>query len=159
MALPQIFLIVGACLIQQVTVLTADRLLRWNFMKRQLASGLLGFLFSILFAVTWGSDSLWIPVGFSIFWTWQLFIVSVMEKSLSLRVLCLISGDTPSATGQLLEAEILRQFRQRADMLVLKGYAESVGSSFQRGSAANSRAAKIDGLGMKIFDVKIGNLY
>ena len=141
MASLQVALLIGACLLQQVAALMADRLLHWSFVKRQLASGLLGLLVSVVFAATWGSDSLWIPIGFSIFWSWQLFIVSVMEKSLSLRVLRLIGENSPSVTRHLLEADILKEFRKRAGILVSKGYAESVGSSFQKGSAANSRAA------------------
>lgn len=159
MVFVQVGLLVLACVIQHAVVLVADRLLHWNLMRSQLASAMVGLIFSGGVAAVLGKDSLWIPVGFTVFWTWQLFIVSLFKKSLSLRVLIYLGEEPELPFEEALKKEMLTEFRTRAEMLRSAGYAQRANECYLRGDRANSLSATIDNVAMRLFDVKLGNLF
>ena len=152
---------VASAVIVQLAVMVLLRRIRPSsgFIRPQVLSFLAGLVAVCALSIAWSLAWWWPVVAFTTYWTWQVFVASAVEKSLTLRLLVLLSSSPDRDPSEVMQETLADEFVKRASILEASGVVVPVEGGYRSVPTSRVRAGKIDRSLIRVFRVRIGNLY
>ena len=152
---------VAAAVVVQLAIMVLLRRIRPSdgFIRPQLLSFAAGLVTVLALSIAWSLAWWWPVVVFTTYWTWQVFVASAVEKSLTLRLLVLLSNAPDRDPSEVMQQTLADEFVKRAGILEAGGVVVPVVDGYRSVPTSRVKVGEVDRFLIRLFKVRIGNLY